>query len=145
MHLDTPNVPFTGCAVDTIGMLPTTSKGHKFVLTIICLLMSYVITVPLKTKKAEEITMKYLKEILPQTSYSLYILQDNRTEFKSDHLISTFESLGMKQINSNPFYPKGNGRIGNVHNFLKRTIAKFIHKSTLKRDNTLPLATYCFM
>ena len=27
MHLDIPNVPFTGCAVDSIGMLPTTTKG----------------------------------------------------------------------------------------------------------------------
>ena len=66
MHLDMANIPFAGCAVDTIGMLPTMSKGHKFALTFICLLTSYVITVPLKTKKAEEITMAYLKEILPK-------------------------------------------------------------------------------
>ena len=77
-------------------MLPTISKGHKFALTFICVLTSYVITVPIKTNKAEEITMTYLKEILPKTSCSLYILQDNKTEFKNDHLISTFESLGIK-------------------------------------------------
>ena len=82
MHLDIPNVPFAGCAVDTIGMLPTMSKSHKFMLTFICLLMSYVITVLLKTKKVEKITVAYLKEILPKTSCSLYILQDNETELK---------------------------------------------------------------
>ena len=26
IHLDIPNMPFTGCAVDSIGMLPTTIK-----------------------------------------------------------------------------------------------------------------------
>ena len=72
MHLDIPNIPFAGCAVDTIGMLPTTSKSHKFALTFICLLPSYVITVPLKTKKAENIIMGYLKEILPK-HYAVYI------------------------------------------------------------------------
>ena len=63
MHLDIPNMPFAGFAVGSIGMLPITSKGHKFTLTFICLLTSYVIAVPLKTKTAEEITMAYLKEI----------------------------------------------------------------------------------
>ena len=66
MHLDIPNIPFAACAVDTIGILSTTSKGHKFALIFICLLMSYVITVPHKTKKTEEITMACLKEILPK-------------------------------------------------------------------------------
>ena len=51
-HLDILNVPFTGCVVDSIGMLPTTTKGHKFTLTFICLLTSYEIAVPLKTKTA---------------------------------------------------------------------------------------------
>ena len=40
MHLDIPNVPFAGCSVNTIGMLPATSKGNKFALTFICLLTS---------------------------------------------------------------------------------------------------------
>ena len=54
MHLDIPNLPFAGLAVDSIGMLPTTTEGHKFALAFIYLLKSYVIAVPLKTKSAEE-------------------------------------------------------------------------------------------
>ena len=75
MHLTIPHVPFTGCAVDTIGLLPTT-------LTFTCLLTSYLIAVPLKSKTAEEVTMGYIKHILPTTSYSTFILQDNGTECK---------------------------------------------------------------
>ena len=105
MYLYIPNIPFTGCAVDSIGILPTKIKGHKFALIFACLLTSYVIAVPLKTKTAEEVTIVYQKEILPKTLCSLYILQDNGTEFKNGHLISTFERLGIKRINSNPFYP----------------------------------------
>ena len=67
MHLDILNVPFAACAVDSIGMLPTTTKDHKFTLTFICLLTSYVIAVLLKTKISKDIMMAYLKEILPKT------------------------------------------------------------------------------
>ena len=50
MHLKTPQVPFAGCAVDTIRLLPMTSKGNKYALTFICLLTSYLIVVPFKSK-----------------------------------------------------------------------------------------------
>ena len=72
-----------------------------------------------------------------------FILQDNGTEFKNEQLISVFNFLGIKHIYSNPYYPKGNGRIENVHNFLKCTIAKFMYGSQLKWDNALPLAMCC--
>ena len=52
MHLEIPQVPFSGCAMDSIGQLPTMSKGNRFALTLICLLTSYLITVPLKAKTA---------------------------------------------------------------------------------------------
>ena len=87
MHLEIPEVPFTGCAMDCIGQLPATSKDNRHVLTFICLLTSYLIMVPLKSKTADEVSMAYIKEILPKTSCSKFILQDNGTEFKDDQLM----------------------------------------------------------
>ena len=48
---------------------------------------------------------------------------------RNEQLMSMFDSLGIKHIYSNPYYPKGNSRIENVHNFLKHTIAKFTYDS----------------
>ena len=58
--------------------------------------------------------------------------------------MSVFDSLGIKHIYSNLYYPKGNSRIENIHNFLKCTIAKFTYDSQLEWDDALPLATYCY-
>ena len=85
-----------------------------------------------------------MKEILPKLSCPKFILQDNGIEFKNEQLMSMFDSLGIKCIYSNPYYPKGNGRIENIHNFLKLTIAKFTYDSQLEWDVALPLATYCY-
>ena len=144
MHSEIPKVPFTGCAMDCIGPLPAISKGNWHTLTFICLLTLYLIIVSLKSKMADEISMAYIKEILPKNSYSRFILQDNGTEFKNDQLMSVFNTLGFKHIYCNPYYPQGNGRIQNDHNFLKCTNAKFIYGSQLKWDDALPLATYCY-
>ena len=82
IHLEIPQVPFASCAMDFIGQVLITSKGNRFALTFICSLSSYLITVPLKTKTVDEVSMAYIKEILPKTSCGKFILQDNRMEFK---------------------------------------------------------------
>ena len=114
MHLEIPKVPFAGCAMDIIGPLPTSSKGNRHVLTLISLLTLYLITVPLKSEMAEEVSMAYIKETLPKTSCSKFVLQDNGMEFKNEQLTSVFNSLDIKCISSNPYYPQGNGRIENI-------------------------------
>ena len=144
MHLEIPQVPFTSYDVDCIGPLPMSSKGHGHALMLICLLTSYLITVPLKTKMAGEVSKAYIKEILPKTLCPEFILQDNGTGFKNEQLMSVFYSLGIKHIYSNPYYPKGYSRIENVHIFLKCTIAKFTYGSQLEWDDALLLAMYCF-
>ena len=144
MDLKIPQVPFAGCVVNTIGLLPTMSKGNKYTLTYMCLLTLYLIAVPLKLKTAEEIIMIYIKHILPTTSCSTFILQDNSTEFKKSQLIATFKSLGIKPIYSNPYGPQDNSRLENAHNFLKCTISKFLHNSMLEWDDILPIAAYIY-
>ena len=105
MHLEVPKVPFAGCAMDCIGPLPARSKGNRHVLRSICLLTSYLLTVPLKNKMEDEVSMAYIKDILPKTLCSKFILQDNDTEFKNDQQMSVFDTLGIKCIYSNPYYP----------------------------------------
>ena len=50
----------------------------------------------------------------------------------------------MKRLYSNPFHPKRNLRIQNVHNFFKRTLTKFLDSSNLEWDELLPFACYCY-
>ena len=129
LHLEILQVPFAGCTMDCTGLLPTMSEGHRHALTFICLLTSYLITVPQRTKTADEVSVANMQEILPKTLCPKFILQDKSTEFKNEQFMSVFNSLGIKHIYSNPYHPKGNSRIENVHNFLKHSIARFTYSS----------------
>ena len=142
MYLEIPSVPFAGCAMDCIGPLPASLKGHRHTLAFISLLTSYLITVPLKTKTADKVSIAYIKEFVLKTLYSKLTLQDNGTEFKNKQLMSVFNLLGIQCIYSNLYYPKGNSRVENVPNFLKHTIAKVAYGNQLEWDAALPLVTY---
>ena len=73
-----------------------------------------------------------------------FILQDNATEFKNEQLMSVFEPSVLNIFYTKPYYPKGNSKVENVHNFLKSTIAKFTYGSQLEWDAKLTLATDCY-
>ena len=52
--------------------------------------------------------------------------------------MSVLDTLGIKCIFSNPYYPQGKGRTENVHHFLKCTIPKFTYDSQVEWDDALP-------
>ena len=98
LHLVIPKIPFYAIFLDTIGRLLTTLKGNCYASTCMDLLMSYLITVPMKRKSVDKVTMAYLKRVLPISLCSVYVLQDNGTKFRNKQLVDTFKSLGIKPI-----------------------------------------------
>ena len=79
---------------------------------------------PNEEQVSRQVTMAYLKKVLLTSSCSIYILQDNGTKFRNRQLVDTFKFLGFMLIYSSQYYPHGNGKLKNSHNFLKLSIAK---------------------
>ena len=126
LHLEVPKVPFTCIAIDTIGKLPTTSSGNRYALTCIDFLTSYIIAVAMPDKTSNSVVEAYLSGILSRARASMVCLSDNGSELKNSQMNTVLKQLGIKHIYSNPYRPQGNSRIENVHNFLKRTLTKFL-------------------
>ena len=144
LHLEIPKVPFTCIAIDTIGKLPVTTSGNKYTLTCIDLLTSYVIAVPMPDKTTESMVEVYPSGILSRTGTCIVCLSDNRSEVKSNQMNTILKQLGIKHNFSNPYIPQGNSCIENMHNFLKRTLTKFLCSSDAEQDRILPFTCYCF-
>ena len=62
---------------------PPTSHGHRYALTVVCMLTGITWCIPLKTKTAEEVAKAYLDHIYSLFGGSVKILMDNGTEFKN--------------------------------------------------------------
>ena len=112
--------------MDLIGELyPPSRSGHKYALTVICMLTGYVFCVPLKTKQASEVLQAYIDNVYAKFGSSLKILSDNGTEFKSQLFEKVAKELGVKhKIYTAPYQPSSNGHIEGFHNFLKACISK---------------------
>ena len=140
-HFKAPSAPMKFISMDLIGEFrPPSTRGHRFALTVICMLTGYVICVPLKTKSAEEVIQAYMSQVYCVFGGSERILTDNGTEFKNKLMREVTEALGVENhVFSPPYRPQSNGRIESFHYFLKACIAK--HVTPQKEwDTVVPLA-----
>ena len=128
LHFDTATFPMEFISMDLIGeFYPPSKLGHKYALTVICMLTGYVFCVPLKSKQANEVLQAYIDNVYVKFSGSLKILSDNGTEFKNQLFEKIDKELGMKhKIYTAPYRPSSNGHIEGFQNFLKACIAKHV-------------------
>ena len=54
-HLEVPKTPMAALLMDTLGHLSIPSMGNRWALTVLCPHISYVFTVPMKKKSAENV------------------------------------------------------------------------------------------
>ena len=115
-------------SMDLIGEFHQPSaKGHRYALTVICMLTGYTFCIPLKTKTAAEVVKAYVDHVYSKFGGSVKILSDNGTEFKNELFTNVAKELGVEyKIYTPPYHPQSNGRIEGFHNFLKACLSKHV-------------------
>ena len=131
--------------MDLVGPIsPQTSRGSKYILTVIDMLTGYTIAVPITDKRSETVCKAYRDSVYCIFGGSSRILTDNGTEFKSKEMKQICEDLDIKQVFSPVYTPQANGRLEGWHRFLKACIAKHIRGADVEWDDLIPLAVSAY-
>ena len=140
-HFNVPSVPMEFICMDLVGPItPQTSKGNKYMLTVIDMLTGYTIAVAIPDKRAETVCQAYRDHVYCVFGRSSRILTDNGTEFRSKEMKQICSELEIKQVFSPVYTPQANGRLEGWHRFLKSCIAKHIRGTDVEWDDLIPLA-----
>ena len=144
-HFNSPDLPMEFICMDFVGPihLPS-SRGNKYVLTVIDMLTGFTIAVPIKNKNAETICDAYRNHVYCTFGGSSRILTDNGSEFKNQEMKEVCETLGVKHIFSPVYTPESNGQLEGWHRFFKACIAKHIRGGGIKWDELVPLAVSAY-
>ena len=146
-HFDSPDLPMEFICMDLVGPIhPPSSRGNKYVLTVIDMLTGFTIAVPIKNKNAETICEAYRNNVYCVFGRSSRMLTDNGSEFKNKEMQEVCDTLGLKHIFSPVYTPQSNGCLEGWHRLFKACIAKHIHGGGVEWDELVPLAvsTYNF-
>ena len=144
-HFDSPDLPMEFICMDLVGPIhPPSSRGNKYVLTVIDMLTGFTIAVPIKNKNAGTICDAYRDNIYCVFGGSSRMLTDNGSEFKNKEMQEVCDTLGLKHIFSPVYTPQSNGRLEGWHRFFKACIAKHIRGGGVEWDELVPLAVSAY-
>ena len=144
-HFDSPELPMEFICMDLVGPIhPPSSRGNKYVLTVIDMLTGFTIAVPIKNKNAETICEAYRDNVYCVFGGSSRMLTDNGSEFKNKEMQEVCDTLGLKHIFSPVYTPQSNGRLEGWHRFFKACIAKHIRGGGVEWDELVPLAVSAY-
>jgi hypothetical protein len=103
--------PFRGWGIDLIGQInPPSSKGHKFVLLATNYSTKWVEAIPLKKVTSENMIEFVEEHIIYRFEIPQTITTDQGTQFTSSEFKDFAESMGIKLLNSSPYYAQANGQ-----------------------------------
>ena len=131
--------------MDLVGPIhPPSSRGNKYMLTVIDMLTGFTIAAPIKNKNAETICDAYRNHVYCTFEGSSKILTDNGSEFKKQEMKEVCETLGVKHIFFPVYTPQSNRQLEGWHRFFKACIAKHIHSGGVELDELVPLAVSAY-
>ena len=144
-RFQTPDFPMQFICMDLVGPIhPPSSRGNRFVLTVIDMLTGFTIAVPIPDRNATTVCKAYRDNVYCIFGGSSRILMDNGTEFKNKEMNAICGELGVKQVFSPAYTPQSNGRLEGWHRFFKACIAKHIRGGDVEWDELVPLAVSAY-
>jgi len=104
--------PFRGWGIDFNGQIyPPSSKNHKFILVATDCFTKWVEAIPLKNVTSKEMIDFVKEHIIYQFGIPQTITADQSTMFTSGEFEEFAKNMGIKLLNSSPYYAQANGQV----------------------------------
>lgn len=140
----TPQTPFSLIIIDTVGPLPTSPNGNKYILTIICDLSKYLITIPIPNKEATTIARAIFENCFLIYGPAKQVLSDLGTEFKNSIITELYSLLQINHSYSTPYHPQTVGSIERSHRTMNEYFRAYLNENNTNWDEYLKYFTYCY-
>ena len=133
--------PFTRIAMDIVGPLPKSARGHRYILVLVDYATRFPEAIPLRAATAKavahELVMLFSKMGIPDQ-----IISDQGTCFLSSVLTKLYQWLNIKRIRTSVYHPQTDGLVERFNQTLKRMLKKLITTDGRDWDQLIPYVLF---
>lgn len=104
------SVHFERVAIDIVGPLTKSKKGHQFLLTYIDVASRWPEAIPLRTVTAKSV-LGALTPIFSCNGFPRILISDNAKQFTGKAMKDYCKKFNIQQVHSAPYRPQSNGLI----------------------------------
>lgn len=144
MSLPLPSRPGEMVAFDILGPLPTTTRGHKYVLLVVDLFSRhaepYALTAAEKT--AQGCATKLADDYCTRWGCPTFLLSDRGSEFTAAVAKDVYRLLGSKKRYTSSFHPQTNGCVERLNHTVCQMLSHVISAQQTDWDDHLLACVY---
>ena len=133
-----PAYPMQAVAIDTVGPLPESEEGYRYIVSLICMFSGFVEAWPTKDKSSLTVSKLLLKEFIPRHSVPMTLLSDCGGEFMADIIDLLAANLGIHKVSITPYSPWSNGQVERFNGTLKKGLLKRVNDGQRDWPDHLP-------
>ncbi|XP_061119601.1 uncharacterized protein LOC133142388 [Conger conger] len=131
------DVPFRRIAMDILGPLPKSSRGHRYILVILGYATRYPEAVPLPTTTGKAVARE-LFLLFSRVGIAEELLTDQGSCFMSGVLKEMCRLLQVTQLRTSVYHPQTDGLVERFNQTLKSMLRKMIETDGKDWDQLLP-------
>jgi len=136
--------PWERLGIDITGPHPTSSRGNRYVLTIIDHFSKWVELYPMKNQEATTVARIIFDKIICVHGCPLQILTDHGTNFEGQVFQQLCRLVEVDKIRPTVYQPSTNGQIERFHSTMHHMIAKWVASDQRNWDETLPAVAFAY-
>ncbi|XP_043263448.1 uncharacterized protein LOC122403783 [Colletes gigas] len=140
---DTPTEPFDKIALDTVGPLPETPSGNRYILTMQDNLTKYCLAVAIPNIRATTIADAFARHFIAIYGTPRAILTDRGTSFLGEIMTHMAEIFKIKQLTTSGYRPQTNGSLERSHHVLTEYLKHYMN-SYEDWDLLIPFAMFSY-
>ncbi|CAB3986622.1 Transposon Ty3-G Gag-Pol poly [Paramuricea clavata] len=136
-------IPFYMIGVDIIGPLKTTSRGNKYILSVVDYYTKYAEAVALPNQEAVTVA-RALEDIFARHGMPSVLLTDQGSNFESKVIASLCEMFGIEKRRTTAYHPQTDGLCERFNGILKSLLRMRVNKEKNDWDEQLPHALLAY-
>ena len=134
--------PFHRIATDLVGPLRRTSRGNRYILTVMDYATRYPEAIPLRRINAETVA-EALCGVFTRFGIPAEILSDQGSQFTSSLMHRVLQLLDVRHIKTSPYHPETDGMIERFHATMKAMLLRKDSPSG-EWDRLLPYVCFAY-
>lgn len=141
---DTPSTSFEVIEIDTVGPLPLTEAGSRYVVTSQCALTKFIDCVPVSDKSAQTVARAIVEQFFCRYGIAATIRTDLGTEYMNDVMREICNYLNITHKSSTPAHHETIGALERSHRVFNEFLRAHIDAQHSTWDKWLSFYTFSY-
>ena len=136
--------PFSAVSIDLVGpLMPTSSEGHRYILTMVDQATRYPDALPLRRIDSETVAEALVK-MFSAVGYPKQLTTDNGTQFTSGMFEAFLKLIGAKHLKTPVYHAQSNGLVERFNGTLKNVLKKLTSERVKDWHKHLPTLLFSY-